>query len=165
MFDYFEYHIFPWVVVIFCDAFPCVILFICNFTILCYVSKACKRGTNFQQARNSSKQLTVTLVCTSFAYLILVSPNSVLFFLLLTEGLNTNDFFFIVYISQLLYYTNNCINFVIYCASGSMFRRQLWRMLNRLCMKHFSKQDCVGTKDDSAIEIESPQNIEHNAKY
>ena len=75
----------------------------------------------------------VTLLVISVAFLLLVAPYYVRIALFaMTNRTRTTsvnaDYMLLFHVSQKLYYTNNAVNFFLYCVSGTKFRNDLARL-------------------------------------
>ena len=82
--------------------------------------------------KKKATSITVTLIAVSFTFLICTFPMSfaqVLVFIAWLSGslkaiFATRGFYYIQHISRQLWYINSCLNFYIYCLTGSKFRRE-----------------------------------------
>ena len=80
--------------------------------------------------RSTERQITIMLLLVSFVYLILIGPGFIHFMYFLIFPPESDPFtyanFTLSYnINQKLFFTNNSINFFLYCISGQKFRNDL----------------------------------------
>ena len=80
-------------------------------------------------------QLVIMLLCVTFTLLLLTLPLYLRYALFLVIDYRTNPRMYAIYIlvyhlSHKLYLTNNAVNALLYCASGSKFRHEVCRILN-----------------------------------
>ncbi len=89
------------------------------------------------KAKSTENQLTRMLVLVAILFLILNAPTYARFVYTTLFTAKTAkqyaSFFLFLQISQKLYVTNNCINFVLYMGSGRKFRRELWEIISCKC--------------------------------
>lgn len=83
-----------------------------------------------RRQRSVERQITTMLLLVSFLYLILIGPGFVHFLQWLVvppdrDPLTFANFVLSYNICQKLFFTNNCINFFLYCVSGRKFRGDL----------------------------------------
>ncbi|CAH1801161.1 unnamed protein product [Owenia fusiformis] len=128
-----------WIDAVFASFLPFTLLMISNITIVVVIIRASQRRRQTMQAVSSSsssdnqtRSLTIMLICLSITFLILTGP-VVVFFLL--DRLNVDpkeeasydrvkSHMYSVIVFCLMY-TNNAINFILYCVSGKKFRSSL----------------------------------------
>ena len=92
--------------------------------------------------KKKATSISITLIAVSTTFLLLAFPMSfyqIITFMFLTQGStrtlrSLRVFYYIHQISVLLWYANSCINFYIYCLTGSKFRREAKQILR--CMFH-----------------------------
>ena len=92
--------------------------------------------------KKKATSISITLIAVSTAFLLLTFPMSfyqiITFMFWMHGSLRTlrslRVFYYIHQISLPLWYANSCINFYIYCLTGSKFRREAKQMLR--CMFH-----------------------------
>ena len=92
--------------------------------------------------KKKATSISITLIAVSTAFLLLTFPMSFLQILIFIAWMNGYDgtlrslrvFYYIHQISYPLWYANSCINFYIYCLTGSKFRREAKQILR--CMFH-----------------------------
>ena len=89
--------------------------------------------------KKKATSITVTLIAVSVAFLILTFPMSCIQIFLFIEWFfngstellfASRTFFFVRLISFEFWYTNSCINFYVYCLTGSKFRREAKQILS-----------------------------------
>ncbi len=83
-----------------------------------------------KQQRSVERQITIMLLLVSFLYLILIGPGFVHFLQWLVvsptrDPLTYANFVLSYNICQKLFFTNNAVNFFLYCVSGRKFRTDL----------------------------------------
>ena len=92
------------------------------------------KGESKRQLRSSVQeqefQLIVMLLGVSFAVLILTLPIYLRQFVYqyvdpYTSVEGYSLYFFLFFFTQMLYFTNSCVNFYLYCLTGSKFREDL----------------------------------------
>ena len=81
--------------------------------------------------RSTERQITIMLLLVSFLYLILIGPGFIHFLSWLVVPPNRDpetyaNFVLSYNVCQKLFFTNNSINFFLYCISGSKFRADLF---------------------------------------
>jgi len=105
-----------------------------------YAKRMARRQLNVDSSNSSQvSQITVMLLGLSLTFLVLNLPISIMI-ILLHEDFEYSDYqlawiWFAWSIGQLLMYTNNAVNFYIYCLSGSRYRNEVRALL---CKKHAS---------------------------
>ena len=132
----------PWVDAIIYSIIPIFIILTLNILIIKRVILAGKNRKCLIQGNNAhseelrrhrlieaSRKLTIMLLSVTFCFLITTMPNNIT---LIITALWTNqdvatmaDFALAKTVTEMLMYTNHAINFVLYCATGKKFRRQL----------------------------------------
>lgn len=153
--------IWPW-----CDALiysfaPSVVILVCNSLIIRKTMAATRRRSRMQNyeldtnvsvslhGKRASTQkyninLTVSLLAISFTFLLTTSPIIVLHIVsacfpdLAVNNKQLAELHLLRTIFELLMYSNHSINFFIYYAIGSKFRRKLHNMLGRCCKRHYN---------------------------
>ena len=149
---------------------PWLCLAVCN-SLLVWKLKASLReaevslGSGQADKMNNRKKkvssMTVTLVAVSVAFLTLTFPMSfiqILNFVFWTSGsidvLNSSRAIdYLWEISLPLWYLNSCINFYVYCLTGSKFRKEAKQML--CCLFHKDKDKPVGNTTVSTLSSHS----------
>ncbi|ELU08577.1 hypothetical protein CAPTEDRAFT_64368, partial [Capitella teleta] len=119
---------------------PFTIIFTGNILIAKKLIKAQKsRNTMATKSKKDRQSLTPMLMTVSWCFLLLNLPSCIYFIgeseelwplETYLDGLNDDIAYDIV---NLLYYTNNAINFFLYCLTGTKFRSALLGLLNRVC--------------------------------
>ncbi len=133
--------ILSWVFITLYSFVPFAILIVCNVIIIYQVDNANQTRQNMN-ARHSgitqseSSNITAILLTISFAYLILGSPNAILFgYWNLNQYIiknNRQTFILLKLLNevfQMLMYVNHSLNLLFYCISGTRFRHELKAML------------------------------------
>ena len=142
---FFASSVWPWIDLMLLVVIPFIIMFISNIVIIRTVCKTVQLRRTMSQNHgrggvHTNSNITAMMLTTSFTFLLLMSPMAIsLTFInnyvpdfaddLLKEA-QTDLAWAIV---SLLAYTNNAINFLLYCISGALFRRAL---LSFCCYKY-----------------------------
>ena len=92
--------------------------------------------------KKKAASISITLIAVSTAFLFLTFPMSFYQILTFIAWMNGSIYtlrslravYYTLQISRPLWYANSCINFYIYCLTGSKFRREAKQMLR--CMFH-----------------------------
>ena len=100
------------------------------------------QANRINDRKKKAKSISITLIAVSTAFLVLTFPMSfyhILTFIYWMNGsidtlASSRAAYYTLQISSTLWYTNSCINFYIYCLTGSKFRREAKEMLR--CMFH-----------------------------
>ncbi len=129
---YFITKIWPILDVVMYGIFPSALMIILNMAIVFKIRKN-KRISNISSSYSKkSRQLTITLLVVSTAYMVLSLPHG--FFVVYIEQdyqnklhMYTTSKLFTVF--NLCNFLNHSINFVLYCLSGDKFRMELVKML------------------------------------
>ena len=83
--------------------------------------------------KNIENQLTTMLLLVTMLFLILMFPINIRFvytnFVARGTPAKYANFFFLYHLSHKLYFTNNGVNFFLYCISGQKFRNDLKNIL------------------------------------
>jgi len=82
---------------------------------------------------NSTIKLTIIIVSTSISYVLMNLPYLIVWFLIVNKKNNyeenlitkNHNYYSMLKLAEIVYLINFSINFYIYCASGSVFRKQL----------------------------------------
>ena len=105
-------------------------------------------------AKTSEIHVYVTLLCVTFAFLILTTPGTIILLYIVQVDIDTSPeayakFFFLESFTEKLYYTNCGINFFLYVISGRTFRKDLLHFFKcrSLKKKNLSKFSDVNTVD------------------
>ena len=107
--------------------------------------KTPKKDKNSEQIRTKTKssdtQLAVMLTLISIAFLFLTLPVCIRYILAIMLDHTNNPYHnaiytFVYHLSQKLYFTNNAVNFYLYCIGGAKFRADLakvcgWKTMRR----------------------------------
>jgi hypothetical protein len=136
--DMFVYSLVPFVVIVFC-----------NCSILSKVIQSRIERKKLQQSERSSEaksthahltSMTYMLTTVSVVFLILTLPTTIQ--LVVYEQLRPRTAKqYVVYAlmhttTNLLSYTNSAINFILYCVSGTQFRREVYNLFQGLRFSH-----------------------------
>ncbi|KAK2164765.1 hypothetical protein LSH36_59g07052 [Paralvinella palmiformis] len=127
--------IWPWVDFIVLSLIPLLVIFTCNIVIILALLRATKlrsRALTNNQKTKESQQITVMLIGLNVIFLLTTVPVSVYF---IGEGKawdpdrqSTRNAYVIC---NTIYYLSNSTNFLIYCLTGSKFRRALSMVICR----------------------------------
>ena len=90
-----------------------------------------RQNSEVKLQRATEKQITIMLLLVSFLYLILIGPGFIhfLYWLIVPpdqDPLTYANFTLSFHVCEKLFFTNNCINFFLYCISGKKFRNDLF---------------------------------------
>ena len=104
-------------------------------------------------AKTSEIHVYVTLLCVTFAFLILTTPGTIILLYIVQVDIDTSPkayakFFFLESFTEKLYYTNCGINFFLYVISGRKFRKDL---LNLFKCRNFKKKEPSKFSDVNTI--------------
>ncbi len=133
--------ILSWVFITLYSFVPFAILIVCNVIIIYQVDNAnqTRQRMNVGHSgltQSASSNMTAILLTISFAYLILGSPNAILFgyWTLNQDVIKNNPKTFILLkllneVFQMLLLVNHSLNLLFYCISGTIFRHELKAML------------------------------------
>ncbi|CAG5131821.1 unnamed protein product, partial [Candidula unifasciata] len=87
--------------------------------------------------QESNSRLTIMLFTVTIVFLITTAPIRVLFILLPSLQFQTSKDYAVLYLTHkvtvILMYTNNSVNFILYCVTGSKFRNEVLKMFRELC--------------------------------
>ena len=93
------------------------------------------RGQRQKENSNSgnsakNKQITIMLLFITFAFLILTCPQYIRYIIYTFYVYNTSpeayaSYIFATHVSNKIYFSNNAVNFFLYCLGGSKFREDL----------------------------------------
>ena len=110
---------------------PLLVIVICNILIVCTLikmSKVQKTMSHEKSASQNSKNLTVMLVMNCIFFLILTSPYNIVITLYFYSDKAEFDYN-IINATYEVRFSNHAINFLLYVICGSLFRKELFRML------------------------------------
>ncbi|XP_041363545.1 C-C chemokine receptor type 1-like [Gigantopelta aegis] len=151
--DYYDFEllIWPWVDICIYSVFPSSILIMCNISIIYKVVTSSRQvlhhdfsnGNSIQNRSVASRQsqsssLTVMLLSVSFTYVVCTTPFSI--FVIYSNVFAPGEYEsahdqavdkLVWSVVNMLQYTNNCINFILYCVSGKRFRNELSGLCSR----------------------------------
>ena len=152
--NYYNTYVRPWVVFTFVSAIPCVFIIACNVFIIrslykmkklqaaCMPSLGVKRSPGLQVA--SMTRMCLTVSCT---FLLLISPSLILLIgrpYWTRTAASEARYYLARGVANLCQYTNNAINFLLYCGAGQAFRRELITLMTCHCDK---EETCVASQD------------------
>ncbi|XP_041363533.1 growth hormone secretagogue receptor type 1-like [Gigantopelta aegis] len=144
-YNYFDLEIWSWVDYSIYSVIPSFILAVCNISIIYRVVSISRHGLqnenentiqnrSVSSRKSQASSLTAMLLITSTTYVICTTPFCmfVIFTNVYIQQLPT-DVDELVWASvNMIQYINNCVNFILYCASGRRFRDEL----RNLCFRH-----------------------------
>ncbi|ELU06047.1 hypothetical protein CAPTEDRAFT_188574 [Capitella teleta] len=131
-----------WLDFTFLSFLPSFAIFIGNILIVHQIGKSqqlrrqCSNFRDSNPVERSAQSTTVMLISISSAFVLLTTPN-VAFFIGLEKWLKNASNHELARlglgfaISNLLVYVNSAINFILYCVSGSQFRRSLTKVFKK----------------------------------
>ena len=154
--SYYNFHryIWPWIDYCFYSVFPSFILVFCNIAIIYRVKVSSQHilrneSSNSNAIHNRSvasrksqaSSLTAMLLITSTAYVVLTTPVCVMVIYKNIFGSDLDDAMqsLVWAILSMMQYMNNCVNFVLYCVTGTRFRAEL----RNLCCRSKQRQQVV----------------------
>ena len=117
--------------------------------------------------KKKATSISITLIAVSTAFLLLTFPMSfyqILTFIAWMNGsmdtlASSRAVYYTLQISLPLWYANNCINFYIYCLTGSKFRREAKQMLR--CMFHDGSDKQGGHTTASTLSSDNEARFTH----
>lgn len=146
---YYIYNVHSWIDLFFTSLFPFLFLVIGNGLLINGLITSLRRNLNMMatasgHARSMESKvssLTVTLVLTSLAFLMLTSPNGVMDLFEESIGAYSENKMhdpacssalrLAATVCRLLWFANSAINFFLYCMKGKKFRTELRRRFGR----------------------------------
>lgn len=137
-FNIFWFQLWPIIVLLlFCFA-PGICLITCGFLLIKELSLSNNNRQSFRRVRNlSGRSITKMLITICLFFLVISTPVSV--YLIVNPYIFDNHLpldmarrMLTWAVVDLLLYCNNAFNFVLYCVSGSLFRRELSLMFQKL---------------------------------
>ena len=143
--EFYVNNVFPWMDLMLLVVIPFLIMLISNIFIIRTVCKTTRIRRTMSQnngrgGRRTTNSMTAMMLTTSFAFLFLMFPLAIsLTFIndIVPEGqeepLTEAKIDVAWAVVSVLAYTNNAINFLLYCISGELFRRTL---LSYCCKKY-----------------------------
>ena len=100
--------------------------------------------------KNTENQLTIMLLLVTTLFLILMIPTYIRFLYTTFVGTETPvkyaNMMFFYHVSHKLYFTNNGINFFLYCISGQKFRDDLKELFCDSNFRHKTSKDVIVTE-------------------
>lgn len=141
---YFARFILPWIDMVFGSIAPAIIIFTLNIIIVYNVVRASRNRSEQMSAtggEDTTQSLTAMLIAISIVFLVTTTPATIYIaglplwpYTTRREQYRRNVAYTAVI---LIFYFNNCLNFFLYCLSGSEFRRALVAVL--CCRKKQAK--------------------------
>ena len=122
---------------------PQILIFLINLSMILKIKEVRRRQAELRAgSQESSGQVTAMLLAVSITFFLLTSPYSV-FVTLVSQGIwdymatpySYSVYLLIITILRLLADLNHCVNFLLYVASGSSFRKEI-RKLCSCSWKH-----------------------------
>ena len=118
--------------------------------------------------KKKSKSISITLIAVSTAFLLLTFPMSfyqIITFMFWMYGStrtlrSLRVFYYIRQISLPLWYSNSCVNFYIYCLTGSKFRREAKQILG--CMFHDDSDKQGGNTTASTLSSDNETRLNYD---
>lgn len=159
-YDYFETQIRPWLVLLTANVIPFAFLVACNTAIIRRLvgARTARRSLLHQMNPHVGRRLkgaaepdcgghigrlTSTCLAVSITFLVLVSPSIVL--LAVRSFRTDSDRLELAWAAtSLLNYTNNAVNFYLYCLTGSRFRAEVRRITT--CRSYSHQYDASATR-------------------
>ena len=144
----------PWLDVCTQSAIPFLVLLTLNFIIINTIKNQMVNEfqAEEQKARmgKRERQITVSLIVVSCTFLALTLPLRIINIVAVFVHINMQQYFILLHVGYLLLYTNNAVNFYLYCLTGAKFRHEVVKRLYGCAM---------GTAADSAY-ISSTSNTQ-----
>ena len=96
------------------------------------ISLGSRQADRINDRKKKATSITATIIAVSIAFLMLTFPMSFIQLLVFIGWLNgslsslfsSRTFYYASHLSRLSWYMNSCINFYVYCLTGSKFRRE-----------------------------------------
>lgn len=154
--SYFFHTIWPWIDFTFYSLLPDSMIFIFNFLIIRSIILKRKKAVNCasRNFRRQTFKMTKTLIVVSTVTLLCTSPITIIQIAEEYDKEHENkdiSWNLAFTIGNLLMYTNHSINFVLFCLTGSRFRRELLLMLG---IRHNAVQtSTVNTRPEQQDEL------------
>ena len=132
----------PWVHLTLYSFLPFVLLLAFNILIILSLVKhrqliTSQMTKDDRRTRYNHRKLAVTLLCISFVWMITTTPSALFTVLRLKPKTASQSatVFFVKVICYMFMYINHSINFFLYCITGQAFRRQLVKLMCRMCRR------------------------------
>lgn len=122
--------IYPKITLVLYTCIPLLIIIIGNFLIVRTVRTAARRSRSSTQKRRSVTQM---LYAVSVLYTVLTSPASIFLAFVPTTYQLAPDFRIQWTLLRLLFYLCHSVNFLLFCASGELFRQEFKSFLRHKC--------------------------------
>ena len=150
------YTIWHWASMVMKNFVPIVAIFICNLLIIIGLQRAAiNRKKNLNKEDKKTSSTTVMLVVVGVVYLLTVTPGSIhllgeSYGAFPSETIHDKAKYELTYaITQQLKYVNSAINFLLYCCTGTKFRKALRKLFDRLIRKD-KKDQSNGTLSNTS---------------
>lgn len=143
--DYFVTEVRQWFQVTFATLVPFAIIIPCNICIILTMMRSRSMTSKSNQERSSQQMtaLITTLLTVSFAYVLLTAPLRIAF--IVQTAYDFRDPLLISIVTFFLH-LNHSINFILYMATGSAFRKELRGML-QCCFSGLGRRGEQATSD------------------
>ena len=157
----------PWIDTMLLSIVPVCLVFLSNIVIITQVVRATRRRTKEMQVKGAgggTQSITIMLVSISIVFLFTTAPVGI-YFLGMDVWPGSNNWemhqtWMAYTATNLLYYFNNCLNFFMYCLSGSRFRRALVAMF--CCREMSTKKGTTGGPGTRTTQTGSTASSEGN---
>ena len=125
---------------------PLILIFLLNVSMILKIKEARRKQAELRvESQENSGQVTAMLLTVSIAFFVLTIPRS-LFLILVKQGIwdyMATPYSYSVYllintILRLLADLNHCVNFLLYVASGSSFRKEIRKLCPCSCKHNVS---------------------------
>lgn len=152
-FEYFHVNVWPWIDAAVYSFLPFILLLVFNILIIVIHRRSMKlRKTTLNinkprtrsQSSNQGTQLRLSamLFTVTFTFLLLSAPNVILicirntyfdFSMQVDDFRNIAVYRLVATLTMFCLYLNHAVNFLLYCISGRMFRKELWQIVKCKC--------------------------------
>ena len=130
--------ILPWIDLFVASGVPILIIFISNILIIIKLARrryasheTIPRVASSNDSIRNISSITIMLLVLSFVFLITTLPLTIYFLIYNAYDITTGEIDLIKICLNALVYTNNSINFLLYCVTGRKFRKTLIRMFQQ----------------------------------
>ena len=145
---HFTHYVWPWIDYSLSSLLPSLLLLLCNSAIVCRIGHAeslRRRQLHAHGTGAKMSSMTAILLTVSLVFLISTAPLSIYIIRNVALQLNADAVhraqYSVVWAAlNLLLYTNNAVNFLLYIVSGPRFRQELFKVL---CVKSNTVQPAV----------------------
>ena len=138
----FSTDIYPWYDLCIYSLIPFIIMIVANTSIIYQLKKASKMRSKTTTGSDSGDLTSITamLLGISFGFVICTLPYNIAMLIRRTSGLANPWNYLFWALSAVLVNFNHCINFYIYCLTGTKFRKEVMAMLR-----------CSGKANDQSL--------------